>query len=399
MYICTDVQMYSPSPLLHAGGLKRSASKQLRDQTTHLSPSTVFTTSTDSYIFGLSESFRTLTYPLNPPIMALNFIASFIPKTPLFNKTPHTKHAPTSTQMCTHLTPNARSRSSTTLGVVITGSTKGVGRALAEQFLKHNDRVVISSRTPDLVDATVASLRARYPTAHVFGCVADVCNYADVAQLTDFATKKLGGIDTFICNAGTTGARGPLRDAEPDDLRNTIQTNLLGPMYCAKYAQHVCQRQQVPLHLFIMDGSGTRGNSTENFAAYGATKRSVPQLISSLSKEAKNRSVRFHQLSPGMVLTDLLLCGSSEPRVRRIFNFLAEEPETVAEDLVPRIRSAVLSDKSNTYIAFLTIPKAIFRLATGFLLGMRNRKFFDPVTGLRIDRTGRYNQNGVRVKE
>lgn len=331
--------------------------------------------------------------------MALNFITSFIPKTSLFNTTLRKKRGHLSTQMSSRLAPNTRSLSSRTLGVVITGSTKGVGRALAEQFLKHDDRVVISSRTPELVETTVASLRARYPTAHVFGCVADVCNHSDIARLTEFSVKNLGGIDTFICNAGTTGGRGPLRDAEPNDLRNTVQTNLLGPMYCAKYAQHVCQKQEVPLHFFIMDGSGTRGNSTENYAAYGATKRSVPQLISSLSKEAKDQPIRFHQLSPGMVLTDLLLCGSSEPRVRRVFNFLAEEPETVAENLVPRIRSAVLNDKSSTYIAFLTVPGAIFRLTTGFLLGMRSRKFFDPVTGLRIDQTGKYNKNGVRIKE
>lgn len=331
--------------------------------------------------------------------MALNFITSFLPKINLFNTTLRKKRLPPAARMATDPKLNTPPLTSRTLGVVITGSTKGVGRALAEQFLKHHDRVVISSRTPELVDATVASLRARYPTAHVFGCVADVGNHADVARLTDFAARTLGAIDTFICNAGTSGQRSILRDVEPDDLRNTVMTNLLGPMYCAKYAQHVCEKQDAPLHLFIMDGSGTRGNSTENYAAYGASKRSVPQLISSLSKEAKGLPIRFHQLSPGMVLTDLLLSGNSEPRVRKIFNFLAEEPETVAQEIVPRVRSAVLSDKSNTYIAFLTIPKALFRLMTGFLLGMRSKRFFDPVTGLRIDQTAKYNENGVRVKE
>lgn len=282
---------------------------------------------------------------------------------------------------------------------MITGSTKGVGRALAEEFVKHEDGVVITSRTPHLVDATVASLRRRYPTARVFGCVADVTSHADVARLTDFAADNLGTLNTFICNAGTTGPRGPISDANPEDLQTVVGTNLLGPMYCAKEVQRVAKNQTDPLHLFILDGSGTRGNSTAGYAAYGATKRSIPQLISSLSIEAKSEPVRFHTLSPGMVLTDLLLADNQEPSSRKIFNFLAEEPDTVAADLVPRIRSAVLSDKSKTYIQFLTIPKAFYQLTTGFLLGFRNSKFFDPVTGKRIAETGRYQENGVRIRD
>lgn len=293
----------------------------------------------------------------------------------------------------------SRALSSKSLGVVITGSTKGVGRALAEEFVKHDDGVVITSRTPDSVDATVASLRRRYPTAKVFGCVADVTKHADIARLTDFAAENLGTLNTFICNAGTTGPRGPVRDAKPEDLQTVVGTNLLGPMYCVKEAQRVANNQNAPLHLFIMDGSGTRGNSTAGYAAYGATKRGIPQLISSLSIEAKDEPIRFHTLSPGMVLTDLLLAENQEPSSRKIFNFLAEEPETVAADLVPRIRSVVQGDKSKTYIQFLTIPKAFYQLTTGFLLGFRKSKFFDPNTGRRIDQTGRYKSNGVRIKE
>lgn len=293
----------------------------------------------------------------------------------------------------------ARTLSSRSLGVVITGSTKGVGRALAEEFVKRDDGVVITSRTPYLVDATVASLRRRYPTARIFGCVADVANHADVARLTDFAADNLGTLNTFICNAGTAGTRCPIRDAKPEDLQAVVGTNLLGPLYCAKEVCRVAKNQTDPLHVFIMDGSGTRGNSTAGYAAYGATKRSIPQLISSLSIESKSDPVRFHTLSPGMVLTDLLLGGSQERSAKKIFNFLAEEPETVAADLVPRIRSAVLSDKSKTYIQFLTIPKALYQLTTGFLLGFRKNKFFDVATGTRIAPSGRYTENGVRIKD
>lgn len=330
--------------------------------------------------------------------MKLGFIPSFLGN-PVIQKSVVQGRRSYRTPLMTGGAGPSPSVSSSSLGVVITGSTKGVGRALAEEFVKQDDGVVITSRTPQSVDSTVASLRRRYPTARVFGYVADVTKHSDVARLADFASDNLGTLNTFICNAGTTGARGPIRDADPDDLANVVGTNLLGPMFCAKEALRVAKKQSAPLHLFIMDGSGTRGNTTANYAAYGATKRSIPQLVASLSIEAKEEPVRFHTLSPGMVLTDLLLAENQEPIARKVFNFLAEEPETVAENLVPKIRTVVQGDKAKTYIQFLTIPKAFFQLATGFVLGLRGNKFFDNATGKRIAQGGNFKANGVRIKE
>ena len=96
-----------------------------------------------------------------------------------------------------------------------------------------------------------------------------------------------------------------------------------------------------------MHDSGTIGNATADYAAYGATKRSVPQFIKSLSAQTRKRgdfnNIPFHQLSLGMVLTDLLLKNNPSPQVKRIFNMLAEEPTTVAAGLVPRIRKTSTS--------------------------------------------------------
>lgn len=286
------------------------------------------------------------------------------------------------------------------LGVVITGSTRGVGRAMAEQFLRNNDRVVVTSRTEDAVRSTVNALKRQFPSANVYGCVTDVRNHADVSRLADFASDNLGTVNTFICNAGVVGStRAPVRDTTSEDLRKVVETNLLGPLFCAKEGIRVSDQQGQPLHMFMMDGSGTRGNATNGYAAYGATKRAIPQLVKTLVKEVGDGNIRFHPLSPGMVLTDLLLGGSPEPKSRMIFNILADEPETVAAEIVPQIRDAVIADKRSTYIQYLTISKAMYRLSTGFLLGFRKNLFFDNETGKRIDRGGRYSETGVRLRD
>lgn len=295
--------------------------------------------------------------------------------------------------------PSTDSLSPKTLGVVITGSSKGVGRALAEQFIRKNDAVVISSRTLDTMQRTVDSLRRRYPTSHIFGCVADVRKHEDVVRLLDFAGENLGTINAFICNAGIIGPKQTVKHLKPQDIEDVIATNLVGPMFCAKETQRLAALQQHPMHVFIMDGSGTRGNSTAGYAAYGASKRSIPQLVSSLNKEANDENIRFHTMSPGMVLTDLLLGENQDPKFRKIFNCLAEEPETVATELVPQLRSVILADKKKTYIAYLTIPRAFFRLTTNFLFGFRRNKFFDQITGNRVDDSNIYSETGVRIED
>lgn len=289
---------------------------------------------------------------------------------------------------------------------MITGATKGVGIALAEKFLRLNDTVVISSRSEDNVQDAILSLRQRLPNAQVYGYVGDVGKHEDVSKLMEFATEALDTVNAIICNAGTVGnTRAPLIEQDPDNLREVIETNLLGSIYCAREAITISKslKQTQPIHVFLMDGSGTRGGATPGYCAYGASKRSIPQLVSSLNAESKKAgdNVCFHNLSPGMVLTDLLLKGNkdSSPIVRRVFNFLAEEPPTVADELVPRIKGIIDTEKRGTYTAFLTPAKAVYRLVTGFLLGFRRNLFFDEASGRRIDTSGKYNENGVRLRD
>jgi short-subunit dehydrogenase len=84
------------------------------------------------------------------------------------------------------------------------------------------------------------------------------------------------------------------------------------------------QQQPHEGHVFLVDGAGVGGNPTKGYASYGATKRAMPQLVASLNKELQDSSqakqkVCIHNLSPGMVLTDLLLSDST-PEQRKLFN-------------------------------------------------------------------------------
>jgi chlorophyll(ide) b reductase len=277
----------------------------------------------------------------------------------------------------------------------VTGGTKGVGFALAAAFLASGDRVVIASRDQERVQAALHALGNA--EGRVFGLATDVSKPEDMRRLGAFAKDSLEGrVDVWINNAGQVGTRKNLVDLDAEDVRAVVSTNLLGALLGCREAEQVMR--ETGGHCFTMDGAGAGGNPTAGYAAYGATKRAVPQMVASISQELKDSAVRFHVLSPGMVLTDLLMSGNADVQSRRFFNYLAEEPDTVASNLVPRIRALALGagDKRNTYIRFLTLPRAFLQIASGFLLGVRKNRYFDETTGQRVDKSGCFNENGVR---
>src|SRR5688572_12468419 len=85
--------------------------------------------------------------------------------------------------------------------IVITGSTKGIGYGLAEEFLKRGHNVIVSGRKQDSLDKAVATLSAKHKD-HVEGCLCDVTKFEDHEKLFAFAKEKFGRVDIWINNAG-----------------------------------------------------------------------------------------------------------------------------------------------------------------------------------------------------
>ncbi|XP_071715576.1 probable chlorophyll(ide) b reductase NYC1, chloroplastic [Rutidosis leptorrhynchoides] len=269
--------------------------------------------------------------------------------------------------------------------VVITGSTRGLGKALAREFLLSGDRVVIASRSEDSVNVTIKELednlqegiasaesssKKKLEKAKVVGTSCDVCDPDDVRNLANFAVNELGSIDIWINNAGTNKGFRPLLEFTDKDIQQIVSTNLVGSILCTREAMHVMSNQHKVGHIFNMDGAGSGGSSTPLTAVYGSTKCGLRQLQSSLLKECKKSRVGVHTASPGMVLTDLLLSGSTIQN-KQMFNIICELPETVARTLVPRMRVVKGSGKA---INYLTPPRILLALVTAWL---RRGRWFD----------------------
>ncbi|KAF3434345.1 hypothetical protein FNV43_RR25448 [Rhamnella rubrinervis] len=209
--------------------------------------------------------------------------------------------------------------------VLITGSTKGIGYSLAKEFLKAGDNVVICSRSADGVESAVQSLREEFGEQHVWGTKCDVREGQDVKDLVSFAQRNLGYIDIWINNAGSNAySYKPLAEASDEDL--------------------------IVLLLFSIE----LACNLLNLGSWWGLVANDAEL-----RMQDVKSVVVHNLSPGMVTTDLLMSGATTKQAKFFINVLAEPAEVVAEYLVPNIRSIIANGTMKpTYIRFLTGLKA-----------------------------------------
>ena len=248
--------------------------------------------------------------------------------------------------------------------VVITGSTRGIGLGLARAFAEQGCQVVVSGRSQQAVDERVAELSAKYP-GRIAGAVCEITDASQLQGLWDAASQAFGQVDVWINNAGISIARAPLHECAPTDIQRIVATNLGGALLAN---QVVIQRmlEQGAGQVWTMEGFGSGGEVQPGMSAYGATKRGVNYMLKSLQKEYKDSPVQICTLSPGIVVTDLLVgdYDQSSPewaKARKIFNILGDRVETVTPWLAQQV---LATNKSGAKVAWLTTGKAFGRFMT-----------------------------------
>lgn len=289
-----------------------------------------------------------------------------------------------------------RTAPAASLGVVVTGATRGLGFELASAFLEAGDRVVICGRSAAGVDAAVAELGARHPRAALYGTPADVGAPGAADGLAAFAADKIGTVDRWLNNAATsTPASQFIADVDADRIAAAVSTNVVGTLLGCRAAINLFRSQprDATYHMYSY-GFSTWGRAlSKSSATHKATKAAVTVAIEAVADELRAAGVTnigCWQLSPGLVVTDLLLEGASVP-ARRVFNVLAEEPATVARALVPRLRSG------GGAVEYLTPAGALAAFAARGGQAISGGRFFDR-GGARVREPGAvYSVHGAKL--
>jgi NAD(P)-dependent dehydrogenase (short-subunit alcohol dehydrogenase family) len=207
---------------------------------------------------------------------------------------------------------------------IVTGSTRGIGRAIAEGLIAQGARVVISSE--DAVDTARVAAELGMP-----GQSCDVTDDAALAALVACAVEAFGGLDVLVCNAGITGVAGPFAQIDMADYARVMAINLASQVtLCNLALPHIAARGGGAAVL-MSSLSGLRGNARIN--AYALSKAAVAQLARNLAVEWGPRGVRVNAISPGFIATELSapLLADEAFMARRMAATPLRRPGTPAE--------------------------------------------------------------------
>jgi NAD(P)-dependent dehydrogenase (short-subunit alcohol dehydrogenase family) len=184
--------------------------------------------------------------------------------------------------------------------VLISGGSSGIGLAAAARFLEEGSRVYLCGVDPAEVQAAVAGLA---PGGEVSGLACDVSAEADVARLTQAATRALGGVDVLVNNAGIA-RRDPFLAIAPADWDRILAVNLRGMFLVAQAVsrQMVAQGDGGAI-INMCSTNGLAGE--EDYAHYNASKGGVLLLTKTMAVELGGYRIRVNALCPGYIRTPL----------------------------------------------------------------------------------------------
>lgn len=257
--------------------------------------------------------------------------------------------------------------------VVITGSTRGIGFYMAKEFLRVGCRVTLSGRGEALSDAASAELLP-YKDKYIY-IPCNVQEKASLQNLWDASLMQWGRVDIWINNAGQNVPHVLSWETGETYTENVIKTNLTGVIYGSQVAAAGMLKQGHGA-IYSMEGLGSNNMVQPKTILYGTTKCALTYFMKGLARELMGTGIIAGRLSPGMMLTDFITKTPdgdeseviSDEKFKKIFNILADKPETVAEFFVPRILS---NTKNDAQIIWLTSRKAAWRFITA---GFRKRK-------------------------
>ena len=196
---------------------------------------------------------------------------------------------------------------------IVTGSSRGIGRAIAEAMAAQGATVVISSRNQDACDEVAAAINAAHGEGKAIAVAASISSKEALQHLVTDTRRQLGHIDVLVCNAASNPYYGPMAGISDDQFRKILDNNVLANHWLiAMVAPEMVERQNGSI--IIVSSVGGLTSSTV-IGAYNISKAADFQLARNLAAEFGPSGVRVNCIAPGLIKTDFARALWENPEV------------------------------------------------------------------------------------
>ena len=185
---------------------------------------------------------------------------------------------------------------------LITGSSRGIGRAIAERMAEHGARVVISSRKAGPCEEVAKVINDRHGEERAIAVPANISEKEDLQRLVDATNAKWGRIDIVVCNAASNPFYGPMEKLPDDAFRKILDNNIVSNHWLIQMTAPQMRARKDGCIIIVSSIGGVRASTV--IGAYCISKAADMQLARNLAAEYGPDNIRVNCIAPGLIKTD-----------------------------------------------------------------------------------------------
>ncbi|MGP1283242.1 MAG: SDR family NAD(P)-dependent oxidoreductase [Parasphingopyxis sp.] len=198
---------------------------------------------------------------------------------------------------------------------IITGSSRGIGKATAAEMAANGGRVVISSRKAAPCEEVAAAINAEHGEGTAIAVPANISSKEDLQTLVDETRKAFGRIDILVCNAATNPHFGPMATIEDAQFRKILDNNILSNHWLIQMVAPEMRERREGSIIIVSSIGGLRGSV--DIGTYCISKAADMQLARNLAHEFGDDNIRVNCIAPGLIRTDMARALWENPEIEK----------------------------------------------------------------------------------
>ncbi|KCZ57745.1 SDR family NAD(P)-dependent oxidoreductase [Hyphomonas chukchiensis] len=195
---------------------------------------------------------------------------------------------------------------------IITGSSRGIGRAIAEAMADAGAKVTISSRKPGPCQEVAASINEKHGDGTAIAVPANISSKDELQAMVDATNKAFGKVDIVVCNAAANPYYGPMEGISDDQFEKVLQNNIISNHWLIQMCMPQMRERKDGAIILVSSIGGLRGSPI--IGAYNISKAADFQLARNLATEYGKDNIRVNCIAPGLIRTDFARALWEDPK-------------------------------------------------------------------------------------